>query len=135
MNTTKRQTTIKTALEKICKESSMDSLMDLAPRVRRARVDDKMLKMLIQEEPISADKLEILEGVVSDLEAAQSPVKMLLTKAASLGHTQVKVAGLMGVSPVTLSRWSSGNFHPTAENLELLMKVVADIESGSKAPA
>lgn len=135
MNTTKRQQKIRAALEKVCKESNMESIMDLAPRLRRAKVDDKTLKMLIHEEPISADKLEILEGVAADLEAAQGPVKSLLTKAASLGVTQVRVAGLMGVSPVTLSRWSSGNFHPTAENLELLTKVVAELESGSELPA
>lgn len=135
MNTTKRQTTIRVALQRICDDSSMSSISELAPRLRCKRVDDRMLRMLIQDEPLEAAKLEILEAVVSELEAAQGPVKQLLTKAASLGHTQVRIAAMIEVSPVTLSRWASGRFAPSPENLERLTAVVNGLESGSPTPA
>lgn len=53
----------------------------------------------------------------------------LCTLRKRLGLSQEKMAEKLGVSRNTISRWERGSFKPSAENLTMLNKLYAELES------
>lgn len=55
----------------------------------------------------------------------------LCTLRKRLGLSQEKMAEKLGVSRNTISRWERGSFKPSAENLDTLNKLYAELENSS----
>lgn len=136
MLTTKRQAKLRAKFMRHAESLGLPNIKELGDSLRRSGVTNIQLIFISEEITMEDKDLTVLEAVAAefpDTEDDSAAIKSLCVRAGACGFTQSQLASLVGVSPVSLSRWCSGVHAPSKRNLEIIQSTVAKLEAVKNA--